>query len=213
MLMALVVVLFFFAAPIAAEEKTSVAPTPVASPAAALNVVDLRYSTSVQYAEYFRVDGKLIAPDVYVLNLPSAGYQEVGVGGGYTLYTDDNVTLSGLVYFAVGSGGERYIEPAVGLTWQEGQVAGSVFASYAAPVSQGAPWRILIDPADVEFKFDPRWSAGVSLTAFQLQGTDWTTKLGPIVRYRDGAGFWEVRAAQVNPGGYLEVQVRKVLEF
>lgn len=199
------IALLFVGAPVWAEETEQ--PT-------VLNVVDLRWSPSVNWAEYYRIDENgVILPDVYRLELPNFDYTEYGVGGGAILLQGEHVTIGTVVYFSAGSNGERWLQPALSILWNDGdRLSGSVFVAYYAPLNDLSPEEIVVNPADVEYKLDESWGLGASLTAVSVAG-EWETKLGPMLRYRHDAGWLELRAAEVSPGDSWELQLRHQLEF
>ncbi len=54
---------------------------------------------------------------------------------------------------------------------------------------------------------------GAALYAYQAEGGDWLTKIGPKVGINDKYGSTEVRATAVSHGGGHEVQFRRIVVF
>mgnify|MGYP001167295565 FL=1 len=54
---------------------------------------------------------------------------------------------------------------------------------------------------------------GAALYAYQAEGGEWLTKIGPKVGVNDRFGATEVRATSVNQGGGHEIQLRRIVVF
>ncbi len=194
----------------------------VAAPAGAQqNVLDLRLLELDEDGDrtyhnflYSRSFGdSRLSLEAFWLFLPQEGdYDEFGVGLGYRLLTlgDTNVSLIGYLSSAPD---DEYFEPALFAFDVEGKLTWSCFLLHYLPLGDGGIDQWLVDPIEIQYNVGGPVSIGASGYFYRPQGGSWLTKFGPKVSIADKYGASELAVRDVNDGGGLEIQLRRIFVF
>jgi hypothetical protein len=180
-----------------------------------LRIVEFNTDRHVTYQNFIYArafaGGKLLAQANY-LRLPRIDYDEVAVGVGLRI-----ASLAGTdVYVMAGVGkatDATYAEPALLALKSKGRLSGSVYFQRYQPVNDAGIVQWLIDPLELQYAMRGPISIGASFYAYQPEGGDWLTKIGPKLALADKHGATEVRVTTVNPGGGREIQLRRIVVF
>ena len=180
-----------------------------------LRIVEFNSSRDVTYQNFIYArnlaGGKFLVQALY-LRLPRDKYNEVAVGTGMRVATFGDATA--YVIAGVGHATDaNYAEPAVLVQDTKGRFTYAVFFQRYVPLSTAGIGQWLIDPLEAQYVVHGPFYLGAALYAYQAQGGDWLTKIGPKLGVNDKYGSTEIRVAAVNHGGGRQVQLRRIVIF
>jgi hypothetical protein len=184
------------------------------------NVLDLRLleaneegDVTYQNFLYSRTVGdSKLSFEAFALFLPQLDYEELGLGVGYRAFRLGQVAVSFLAYVA-SAADDDYFEPALLLLDSEGRLTGSFLLLRYVPLGNDGSDQWLIDPAEIQYRVAGPVSLGVSAYLYRPEGGSWLSKIGPKISIADRLGATEVAAREVNQGGGIEIQMRRIFVF
>jgi hypothetical protein len=184
------------------------------------NTLDLRFlefnddgGATYQNFIYSRsfAGGKWAFQGVY-LRLPEIDYDELAAGLGYRF-----ATTGGTQWYLFGSlahgTDDDYFQPALFALDLDGKVTGSLFLLRYIPLGDEGIEQWLIDPVEVQYNVFGRTSVGLSGYFYRPDGGSWLRKIGPKLSVTDRLGASELAVRDVNQGGGVEVQLRRIFVF
>ncbi|MHB8732659.1 MAG: hypothetical protein ACYDAB_12815 [bacterium] len=170
--------------------------------------LDLRYSPGETYINFSQVRDKWIFPNIsYQQVAIFNNLSEVSVGGGYQFIQQPGFVLAVTLNVAENSLGTQWVEPGLGLYWNMDRLTVSASGGYAVYLNSSASPVLGIDPIEVTYQLDNRWSVGVNATSFVV-GQPVTLDILPFVRYDTGHGFYELGVDNLGPRFTQEIQLR-----
>lgn len=151
--------------------------------------------------------------EAFALFLPQLDdYEEFGLGLGYRFGRVGEVDFSLNAHVATAPDDE-YVQPALFALDVEGKVTGSFFLLHYAPLSDTGIHQWLIDPAEIQIEIGRSIALGLSGYFYRPQGGSWLRKIGPKISLADRHGATELALRDVNQGGGVELQLRRILLF
>ena len=180
-----------------------------------LRVVEVNTDRAITYQSFAYArslaGGRFLAQALY-LRLPQDKYNEVAVGVGVRI----GMIGDAAAYLMAGAGSATdasYAEPALLVQDIKGRFTGALFFQRYVPVSGAGVGQWLIDPLEMQYAVRGPLYLGAALYAYQAEGGEWLTKIGPKLGVNDRFGATEVRVASVNQGGGHEIQLRRIVVF
>jgi len=151
--------------------------------------------------------------EAFALFLPQLDdYEEFGLGLGYRAGQVGEVSISVSAFLATAPD-DDYFQPALLALDVDGKLTGSFFLLHYAPLGDEGIHQWLIDPAEIQYNVGGPVSVGLSGYFYRPQGGSWLRKIGPKLSLADKLGATELALREVNQGGGLEIQLRRILLF
>lgn len=180
-----------------------------------LRVVEFNADREITYQNFIfsrNLSGGRFFVQALYLRLPRDKYNEVAAGVGVRVASLGDAA----VYLVAGVGSAtdaNYAEPALLVQDTKGRLTGSLFAQRYVPLSSAGVGQWLVDAFELQYAVRGPLFLGAALYAYQAQGGDWLTKIGPKVGVNDSYGSTELRVTAVSHGGGHEIQLRRILVF
>jgi len=173
--------------------------------------IDAPHVGTYHYAEFFQLHGKLLWPDVGIVDYGHDNYRELFAGAGGTIYSNKKAFVVEELYFAQATGdgakSARYLWPwtLINYHFAPKLTADVVYFPYI-PLNQSARVQNVVEHAKIDYTVNKTINVGGGYGAYKYGDGDWQNKpfVTTTVSTRGGSfEFW----LQKMPGG-AQVQLR-----
>jgi hypothetical protein len=175
------------------------------------NYIELRGAGSengfYRYMEFSHAFRNRAMLDVVYIGVP--GQNELYAGFGYRLRATSTLTVTPLLYAAVGKeSGQRGVVVGTLVVGTVQNWSINSFWAHFEPIAGSVPRYTFLDSLDVSRKIR-QWEVGVSAGFLQVSG-EWNPLVGPVVIHNDKWGSWRLYG---RGGSASEVRVSRTFSF